>query len=307
MSKKNSELVTNPHDQFFRQAMQDKRVATEFLKVHLPADLSVRIDFNTLSLQPRSQTNAVRKESIVDVLFKAKIDGKEAYIYALVEHQSSADPLMALRVIEYTINAIRDHLVHHKTTKIPLIYPLVVYHGRPCKFTTDIRDLVDAPRELVDSYFLKPFQLLDLNQISDADLKKNIWSGVMGFTLKHIFERDMLPFLQEFAPILRVVDQNHGQNYLGLVLQYIVQSAELSDKNAFFELINTHISEETGEKIMTLAEQLKLEGEIRGELKGKLEGKLETAQEMIAQGLDLNLIAKVTHLPIEKIKALKKH
>lgn len=57
MSKKNSELVTNPHDQFFRQAMQDKRVATEFLKVHLPADLSVRIDFNTLSLQPRSQTN----------------------------------------------------------------------------------------------------------------------------------------------------------------------------------------------------------------------------------------------------------
>lgn len=111
--------------------------------------------------------------------------------------------------------------------------------------------------------------------------------------------------------LLRAVDQSQSQNYLGLVLQYIVQSAELGDKNAFFELINTHISEETGEKIMTLAEQLKLEGEMRGELKGKvegkLEGKLETAQEMIAQGLDLNLIAKVTRLPLEKIKALKKH
>jgi predicted transposase YdaD len=68
-------------------------------------------------------------------------------------------------------------------------------------------------------------------------------------------------------------------------------------------LINASISDKTGETIMTLAEQWLR----RGELKGKLEGKLETAQEMVDQGLDINLIAKVTHLPIEKIKALKKH
>lgn len=87
------------------------------------------------------------------------------------------------------------------------------------------------------------------------------------------------------------------------MLQYIVERAELSDENTFLELINANILDEAGERIMTLAEQWMLKGELKGELKGKL----ETAQEMIAQGLDLNLIAKVTHLPIEKIKALKKH
>ena len=87
------------------------------------------------------------------------------------------------------------------------------------------------------------------------------------------------------------------------MLQYIAERAELSDENAFIELINASISDKTGETIMTLAEQWLR----RGELKGKLEGKLETAQEMVDQGLDINLIAKVTHLPIEKIKALKKH
>lgn len=303
MSQKTYEVVTNPHDQFFRKAMEDKRVAIEFLKVYLPADLCAHIDFNTLTLQPRSQTNAVRKESIVDVLFKTKIDGKEAYIYLLLEHQSTPDPLMSFRVMEYTINAIHDHLKKHKTTKIPLIYPLVVYHGRPYEFTTDIRELVDAPRELVDRYFLKPFQLLDLSKISDEALKKNIWSGIMTFALKHIFERDMLPFLQKIAPILKKVDRENGQDFVGIVLQYIAERAELSDENAFIELINANISDKTGETIMTLAEQWLR----RGELKGKLEGKLETAQEMVDQGLDINLIAKVTHLPIEKIKALKKH
>lgn len=54
---------------------------------------------------------------------------------------------------------------------------------------------------------------------------------------------------------------------------------------------------------MTIAEQLRLEGELRGELRGKL----ETAQEMLKAGTDIEFIAKVTHLPIEKIKALKKH
>ena len=61
MSQKTYAAVINPHDQFFRKAMEDKRVATEFLKLYLPADLCAQIDFNVLSLQPRAHANAVRK------------------------------------------------------------------------------------------------------------------------------------------------------------------------------------------------------------------------------------------------------
>ena len=49
--------------------MQDKRVAKEFLQKHLPADRCALVDFNHLNLQPRSQSNAVRRKSIVDLLF----------------------------------------------------------------------------------------------------------------------------------------------------------------------------------------------------------------------------------------------
>lgn len=309
MNHQTSDVITNPHDQFFRQAMKDKRVANEFLKIHLPSEICALVDFDALTLQPRSQTNAVRRESIVDVLFKTQIGGKEAYIYLLLEHQSTPDPLMSFRVIQYTINAIDEHLRIYKTTKIPLIYPLVVYHGKPYHFTTNINDLVDAPRELVEKYFLKPFQLLDLNQIEDEMLKQNTWSGIMAFVLKHIFARDMLPFLRDIAPLLKMVDQHNGRDFIGIVLQYILERAELSDEEAFFKLINTNLSHDIGEKIMSLAEKLRLEGELRGKLEGKLEGEylksIEIALRMIEAGSDAAFIMKVTKLPLEKIKELQ--
>ena len=268
MSKSDNKkpVVTNPHDQFFREAMKDKRVAQEFLEKHLPAELCAVVNFNHLVLQPRSQSNAVRRESIVDLLFKTYIAGKESYIYLLLEHQSTPDPLMAFRVIEYTINAIRDHLKKHDTRKVPLIFPLVIYHGKPYQFEQDINNLVDAPKELVDRYFLKPFQLVDLNEIADEELKQHMWSGVMEFSLKHIFERDMLPFLREIAPTLKTLVHQGGDDFIGVVLQYIIESAEISDNDALIELINTNVSYEIGEKIMTPAEKWRQEGELRGEL-----------------------------------------
>ena len=80
--------------------MKDSRVSRQFLKTHLPADLCALVNFNALELQPRSQPNSVRRESIVDVLFKTQIEGNEAYVYLLLEHQSTPDPLMSFRVLQ---------------------------------------------------------------------------------------------------------------------------------------------------------------------------------------------------------------
>lgn len=298
MSSKTTDVITNPHDQFFRESMKDKRVATEFLTTHLPTEISALVDFNDLTLQPRSHSNAVRREATVDVLFKTTIAGKEAYIYLLLEHQSAPDPLMSFRVMQYTVNAIHEHLRQYKTNKIPLIYPLVVYHGKPYEFKTDINDIVDAPKELVDQYFLKPFKLLDLNKIDDDVIKQTTWSGIMEFVLKHIFERDMLPFLRDAIPLLQKIYQNDGSDYGGIVLQYALESGEFSDEEQFFNLINTSISHEAGESIMSLAKKI----EHRGEHKGKL----EVALSMLSDGIEPIFVAKHTGLPLTKIHELKK-
>jgi predicted transposase YdaD len=44
----------------------------------------------------------------------------------------------------------------------------------------------------------------------------------------------------------------------------------------------------------------------RGKLEGQLEGKLKTAERMLEEDINPAFIAKVTELPLDKIKALQK-
>ena len=61
-----------------------------------------------------------------------------------------------------------------KTKTIPLVVPLVVYHNKKSyPYSTNVKDIVDAPRELIEEYFLKPFLLVDLTKIADEELKQH--------------------------------------------------------------------------------------------------------------------------------------
>lgn len=48
MKQNNKNKLTNPHDQFFRTAMANPKVAQDFLKAWLPKDLCMQVDFQTL-------------------------------------------------------------------------------------------------------------------------------------------------------------------------------------------------------------------------------------------------------------------
>lgn len=202
-----------------------------------------------------------------------------------------------------------QHIKITQQKKLPLVYPMVIYHAeRPYPYSTDIRDGIDASRELIDRYFLKPFQLIDLGQIDDEELKRHAWVGVTEFVLKHIFARDVLPYLEEIAELLGRIAQSGGRDYVSIVLQYALERGELKNKKAFFELINTQVSSEVGEKMMTLAEQLIEEGMIKGiqegVQKGKFEGKLEVAKRLLIEGTEIAFIAKITGISLEKLEVL---
>lgn len=92
--------------------------------------------------------------------------------------------------------------------------------------------------------------------------------------------------------------ENAGRrDFIVIVLQYLLVRGELSDKEAFFKLIDTQISHEAGETIMSLAEQLKEEG--------RIEKEREIAKRMLDEGAERAFVAKVTGLSLNKIKMLQ--
>jgi predicted transposase/invertase (TIGR01784 family) len=112
--KTNAKTHTQPHDTFFRTAMRDVRVVQDFLRAHLPADMLAITDLTQLELQERSYVNASRTEAEVDVLYRTMIDGREAFLYFLIEHQSRSDRLMPFRVLYYICQVLHTYIADRK-------------------------------------------------------------------------------------------------------------------------------------------------------------------------------------------------
>jgi hypothetical protein len=112
----------------------------------------------------------------LDVLFTAPLDGREAFVYVLVEHQSSDDPLMAFRVLRYVIRIWDQYEREHpRARRLPAVIPLVVYQG-PGRWTSplqllDVIDLGPGDREVAQAW-LPGFEFLldDLTRAGEEQL-----------------------------------------------------------------------------------------------------------------------------------------
>jgi predicted transposase/invertase (TIGR01784 family) len=147
------------------------------LRFLLPPGLVALIDFSTLALCPGSFVNEELNERHTDLLFSAKIAGRDAFIYVLFEHQSSFDPLMPFRLLCYMVRIWEAHLKAHPEAKqLPVIVPVVLHHSETgWKADPSFEGLLDADADLLQHVAeLVPrfrFLLDDLSAVSNFSLK----------------------------------------------------------------------------------------------------------------------------------------
>ena len=97
------ESIPNPHDQLFKEAFSHTENAVGFFQNYLPSDLSDRLDWDTLKLQPGNYTDEALRGSESDLLYTVQIDQSPALLYCLFEHQSTPDAWMPLRLLRYIL------------------------------------------------------------------------------------------------------------------------------------------------------------------------------------------------------------
>ncbi|MFI4984006.1 MAG: Rpn family recombination-promoting nuclease/putative transposase, partial [Rickettsiales bacterium] len=260
------------HDLFIKQAMSEPNVAREFFESYLPPHIRQKIDLRTLEAQKDSFIENSLGVSYVDLLFKVKFGQEDGYLYILVEQQSKPDRMMPLRLQRYMLQICSKHIEkHHGSKYLPLVYPLVFYTGKdPYNTPLTLWELFrDAA--LARSCFVEPFRLIELHKIEDDELREHMWSGVMAFLMKHIYERDILQFLSEIRPSLEKIAR---QNiiYIEDSLWYILKRAESSDADAVVEFFKEIVPEEKRGNIMTIEEMLIEKGAKLGEERGELRG-----------------------------------
>ena len=95
--------IHGPHDALFRHVFSRTENAAGELRAVLPAALSARIDWASLRLVDGRFVDPELADRLTDLLFAANIAGREAFVYLLLEHQSTIDLLMPLRLLRYLL------------------------------------------------------------------------------------------------------------------------------------------------------------------------------------------------------------
>jgi predicted transposase/invertase (TIGR01784 family) len=288
----------SPHDALFRRIFGVPANAASQLGAVLPPDLADRLDLSRLAPVPGSFVDEALRWRHSDVLFTAPLDGHDAFVYVLIEHQSSDDPLMAFRMLRY-ITRIWDQYAreHPGTRRLPAVIPLVVYQG-PDRWTSpvqllDVIDLDPDGQQAVQAYLPRfGFLLDDLSRISEDQLLNRKVTPIARVTLLALKTAPGNPqitaLLWRWEDQLRaVLDQPGGGEAFLAILTYIQHVSETPGGE--LHDLAASLGPDAEEAYVTTAEMLRAEGEARGEARGKARGKAEDILVVFEQrGIDVD-------------------
>ncbi|MFD3232236.1 MULTISPECIES: Rpn family recombination-promoting nuclease/putative transposase [Rahnella] len=302
------------HDAVFKQFLTHPETARDFLDIHLPPALRKLCDLNTLQLASGSFIEDDLRPYYSDVLYSLKAGNGEGYIYCLIEHQSTPDKHMAFRLMRYAIAAMQRHLdAGHKT--LPLVIPVLFYQGKvsPYPYSMSWLDEFETP-EYARTLYGENFPLVDITIIPDDEIMQHRRMAILELLQKHIRQRDLTELLDQLTTLL--LGGNTTQEQLISVINYMLQAGESRDPAALINTLASRVPQHE-ETLMTIAEQLRLEGEQRGiqkglqlgEQKGREEGEreaaLKIARTMLASGLDRAMVMKMTGLTETEVEQIR--
>ncbi|MDT0202713.1 Rpn family recombination-promoting nuclease/putative transposase [Nocardioides sp. AE5] len=137
--------ASQQRDGLFRAVFSQPVHAASELRSVLPARVLERLDLDGLEVVPGSFVSEALRQQHTDALFATRWAGRDAYLFVLLEHQSTPDPWMAWRMLGYQVRIWERHLKENpEASRLPVIVPVVIYQGeRPWKASTEFADLLD--------------------------------------------------------------------------------------------------------------------------------------------------------------------
>lgn len=306
--------IENPHDKFFKETLGSIEVVKSFLLHYLPSEIIKIIDEDTLSPEKDSFIDKELKERFSDLLFSANIYGREGYIYFLFEHKSYTDRSVIFQLLKYMTEIWNMKLLKEKTELLPVIIPLVIYHGASeWNIETTLADMISGYKEFPNGVkkYIPNYEYLiyDLSNYTDEQIKGDARIKIM-ITLYRDVQKaenveELLDTIAKAIHYLRELeDRQTGMEYFKTVIRYIFSAAKNLTRNDMNKIVkkieNTY--PEGSELVMTLADILREEGK----QEGKKEGIKAVALEMLKKGSSIHFVAEVTHLDVKEIEKLKR-
>jgi len=292
-------MTARPHDALVKFAFEAPANAAALLRELLPAAVRAAVSWKTLKGERGSFVDAVLADHHSDLLFSARLrTGQPKLVYFLLEHQSTDDPTMPLRMLSYQNRIWNRFAEEHPGARLAPVIAVLVSHV-PGGWTTAraFEELFDpAVMELSGLATLVPrFSMIvdDLAQLSDDDLAARPLPAFAKLALWLLRDaRDsarLLASIDAWIPsMLELQRTRSGRNSFAVLLRYMFEVIDPMHRNELRAKIRL-LGSRTEEVAMTIAEQLRKEGRKeglekgikKGLKKGREEGRLATLRSLL--------------------------
>ncbi|WP_375768660.1 Rpn family recombination-promoting nuclease/putative transposase [Archangium gephyra] len=281
--------MSGPHDLFVRYTFGHPERAAAELRATLPSHVVSEVDWGTLRQEPGSVVDPELRKTESDLLFSARLhSGRPLLLYVLLEHQSSVDGWMALRMLRYVVRSVELWRQQHpESPRLPVIIPLVMYHGAEGAWTAPrrVEELFDVPEEGEErerwQALVPRFEYLldDLTAEREEALRARpgpplvrlAWLALRYGRNEELAER--LPeWMALFAEVQAAPD---GAENLRMVIRYLLYIGDSTARRAMGQVLHSVVDAQRAEELMrSWGEKLIERGMRRGQAKERAESVL---------------------------------
>jgi predicted transposase/invertase (TIGR01784 family) len=288
--------MSGPHDRLVRFTFDHPERAAAELRAALPAFVVSRVDWTSLKPERGSVVDPELRETETDLLFSARLkDGRQVLFYVLLEHQSSVDRWMALRMLRYVVRQLEHWRQEHPASeRLPIIVPLVMYHGPGGAWSAPrrIEELFDVPEEERDLWraVLPQFEygVDDLTVEREEALKARSGPPVVRLVWLALVYGRSEQLAQRLAGwralFIQAYEASSGLEDLKAVFRYLLEVGDDAGREVTVEMLESMAGAQRSEELMSDWFETQF---VNARRKSKEEGRAEGQAEAVLRVLTL--------------------
>jgi len=305
-----SDDIHNFYDKSYKNLFSYPTMIQDLLKGFVDQQFINDIDYDKIEKLNVSYVSKQYKETESDLILKLDIKGEEAYLYVLLELQSSVDKYMALRTLSYILGFYDDLIKQDQVKeKLPPVFPIVLYTGVN-KYTAPIhiQDIIEHWK-ITDFIPTFKYYKIAVNEGKEKQDELILADNVVAALFKLISSKTNKEFREAIRYLCKMVKSIElRKEIFNFIKHFLIKKNVKIDDIPFeeggLEMLETLIDRVKEEGY----EEGREEGIEKGIEKGKVEGKYERNIEIARNLLNINMpveqIALVTSLSVEEIQKL---
>ena len=307
------------HDCGYKQIFSFSIMVEDLLKGFIGEPWGDELDFKTLERRNGSYVSDDLSEREDDIIWRVKWrrEDRWMYIYFLIEFQTEHDAFMGIRIMNYVSLLYQDII---KTGEVragghlPPVLPMVIYRG-DVKWRTplNVKHLIQKPPKGLSRYLPSlRYLLLEETRMSEAELKKmcNLVADVFRIELSESLKASIPPFLSFLKWTQKAGPEQDSLRRAAFAWYKRAQMPAkiIEDGDVAMDMALEEIEPMLSDRIEQWSKKLRDEGKAEGRAEGKAEGEADgrraVAARLLASGVDVSEVVKLTELKEDELLAL---